>query len=74
MQEAGQPACWAPYPKREESRELNGKEDVSGSFCWQLERRFAHMLGAVDDLSGAGGQVEVVVCIAAVQVLGWWML
>lgn len=67
MQEAGEPACRAPYPKREEFRELNSKEDVSGSTCWQLERRFAHMLHAVGDLSGAGGQGEVVVCVAAVQ-------
>lgn len=28
------------------------------------------MLSAVDDLSGAGGQVEVVVCVAAVQLVG----
>lgn len=74
LQEAGQPACWAPYPKGEESRELNSKEDVSGSICWQLEHRFAHMLGAVGDLSVAGGQVEVVVCVTPVQVLGWWKL
>lgn len=32
------------------------------------------MLGAVGDLSRAGGQMEVVVCAAAVQVLGWWKL
>lgn len=37
------------------------------STCWQLEQRFAHMLGAVADLSRAGGQAEVVVCVAAVQ-------
>lgn len=43
------------------------EEEKAGSTCWQLEQRFAHMLCAV---GGAGGQVEVVVCGAAVQVLG----
>lgn len=74
VQEAGEPASWAPCPKREASRDLNSKEDVSGSTCWQLEQRFAHMLSAVGDLIGAGGQVEVVVCVAVVQVLCWWKL
>lgn len=36
--------------------------------------RFARVLDAVGDLSGAGGQVKVVVCVATVQVLGWWKL
>lgn len=67
-------SSWGPYPKRGESRDLNSKEDVSGSTCWQLEQRFAHVLSAVGDLSWAGGQVEVVVCAAAVQGLDWWKL
>lgn len=28
----------------------------------------------VVNLSGAGGQVEMVVCVAAEQVVGWWEL